>query len=274
MCDTTSFLFCDALSFAVPNSKQLFLLKLCLKPPEKANWEKESPVFTEVLSVQKNRSGQYICMAAMASTSGLYHPLVCENEIVKLYSDINNTMDAGKDFDKNPVIVFIQNNATKVPKHIAKRVADKHKKPIQELFPGYFANMTKAQNRKHQPKPNPSVMEAKPKSKPSVEDVPVTEMCQVDHDDIGNYRDEETSYYFLADRKYCNAKCRNCKKYFPTPSNIQQNLETGSLSLPPKQTVWICQDYFRDRCCCGNIICASCKESLGSRKRKRTPTNA
>ena len=48
-------------------------------------------------------------------------------------------------------------------------------KNLSGMFLGYFTNMTKAQNRKHQPKPNPLVMEAKPKSKPSVEDVAVTE---------------------------------------------------------------------------------------------------
>ena len=72
-------------------------------------------------------------MAAMVSTSGLYHPLVCENEIVKLYSDINNTMDEGEDFDRNPVIVFTKNNATKVPKHIVERVATMHEKPIRDV---------------------------------------------------------------------------------------------------------------------------------------------
>lgn len=163
--------------------------------------------------------------------------------------------EPGSVLQESLLVTFIRKQTTKKHMEAASYVAKLLGASFEGMFPE-FAVTPEAPKKKREKANKLTSLEEIPKFCEDCEDE--SAFIQLTSADL---------WYFGEDRKYSEAKCLKCQKYYETDKNKSLGRK-AELPLPTgHNAVYACPGMKSDKCCCGNFICLNCH---GSRRRRRT----
>lgn len=194
---------------------------------------------------------------------------------------VNSTYDICEEYVNDPeceekenfLLKMVRNDPEMVPYAAAEYIAtDILKSTLEEAFPGLSVRFKQADE------PEPPKKKHK-KSAPKKSQVVVEEViplaCDADHEVLSSYKLLISPYYFLEQRKFCNAKCRGCKVPFDTKENAASKTTQQLIPLPsskPGGGAYVCCNFELDKSACGNFYCTPCSAGAAGSRKRRVPS--
>lgn len=215
----------------------------------------------EILAI-RNPRGHWQCKVKFVSDSGCYEDMEDWADFEPVLQDTKPEPDS--ELEESILVTFIRQGNGKKHVDAAKHVAKLLGASFEEVFPNFAVLVPQAPKKKKREKTEPTALEEIPK---------YSEYCH----DVGTYipLGAESLWYFGEDRKYSEAKCLKCQKYYATAKNKSLGRK-AELSLPTgHNVVYACPGMKSDKCCCGHLICIDCfatTASTGRRKCRTKPT--
>ena len=212
------------------------------------------PDITTILDL-KNKNGSWQCHYIMHSVNAMYDDLIGWECLELLFADID---DYGP---SNLLVCYINEKKKKAHKGAAKWIAERMDVPLTELFPFLAEQRTKKTKNQNE----------------TIEEIPKTSpLCFHSMYDVCSYDPVDIKHFFLDERKYSEAKCLVCSKWFATPKNKTAG-RSGVIPLPSSNSpVYVCTPFNAGHCACGAIVCNTCfvqeqlKEQGSSRRSARS----
>lgn len=188
----------------------------------------------------------------MKSKSGQYEDIVGWEGVHLVFQDLE--LEEPGPTEENLVVLFINEHKKKGHKKAAKVVADLRGVDLLTLFP-FFEQTTK-----------------KTVSTETIEIPKTCPLCNHTCYDLLSYTMVDQKHFFDVDRKYSEAKCAECKKWFSTNKN-QEKGRSGVIPLPTSnRPAYVCVGFDKDYCACGVLLCNGCffRKQEGSCNRSRS----
>ena len=216
---------------------------LFLQPADSAP-DEEHPDFNQITGLRRSRDGRWECQYRMQSVSGDYEDIVDWAPVATVFDDLEAD-DNSNGPEENLLVLYLQKHGTKTHKPVAQLLANKRNVDLVELFPSLGAEKEKESTK------------AASDSDAGLEELP-KECDRCCHDDYLSYATVDCKYFFEEERKYSEARCNLCEKWFSTSQNGAKQRQLD-IPLPTAATeAFACNAFDKNYCACGIIVCKPC----------------